>query len=59
MDWIDATVFPEGASGPGSTRGSCAPGGDPNELIETVPDSTVIFSNIKFGPIGSTFDAPA
>ncbi|KFA70453.1 hypothetical protein S40285_00669 [Stachybotrys chlorohalonatus IBT 40285] len=59
MKWLDGSVFPEGATGPGSSRGSCAPGGDANDLIDSAPDSSVIFSNIKFGPIGSTFDAPA
>jgi cellulose 1,4-beta-cellobiosidase len=59
MKWLDGSVFPEDATGPGSSRGSCAPGGDANDLIDSAPDSSVIFSNIKFGPIGSTFDAPA
>jgi cellulose 1,4-beta-cellobiosidase len=59
MLWLDST-FPVDASGPGAERGSCATdSGDPDETVDQHPDSTVLFSNIKFGPIGSTFDAPA
>ncbi|KAH7329339.1 glycoside hydrolase [Stachybotrys elegans] len=58
MLWLDSN-FPVGETGPGTSRGSCPTDGDANDLVEQVPDSTVIFSNIKFGPIGSTFDAPA
>jgi cellulose 1,4-beta-cellobiosidase len=59
MLWLDST-FPVDATGPGSERGSCATdSGDPDEVVDQHPDSTVLFSNIKFGPIGSTFDAPA
>jgi cellulose 1,4-beta-cellobiosidase len=59
MLWLDST-FPVDGSGPGTERGSCATdSGDPDEVVANAPGSTVKFSNIKFGPIGSTFDAPA
>ncbi|KAK2773205.1 hypothetical protein FQN53_004244 [Emmonsiellopsis sp. PD_33] len=62
MLWLDST-YPVDAdpAQPGVARGPCpTDSGDPAELIETVPDSTVKFSNIRFGPIGSTFaGAPA
>ena len=58
MLWLDST-FPIDGSGPGFERGSCSTdSGVPSELEEDVPGATVIFSNIKFGPIGSTFAAP-
>ncbi|KAH8179925.1 glycosyl hydrolase family 7 domain-containing protein [Sarocladium implicatum] len=57
MLWLDST-FPVDGSGPGYERGSCSTdSGVPSELEESVPDATVVFSNIKFGPIGSTFSA--
>jgi cellulose 1,4-beta-cellobiosidase len=57
MLWLDST-FPVDGSGPGYERGSCSTdSGVPAELEAEGPDSTVIFSNIKFGPIGSTFSA--
>lgn len=55
MLWLDST-FPVTGSGPGYERGSCSTdSGVPSELEAEVPDATVVFSNIKFGPIGSTF----
>lgn len=55
MLWLDST-YPEGSTLPGADRGSCAAdSGDPTELEQTVPNSNVAFSNIKFGPVGSTF----
>lgn len=59
MLWLDST-FPVDKSGPGTERGSCSTdSGVPSEIEAEVPGSTVMFSNIKFGPIGSTFKAPA
>lgn len=59
MLWLDST-YPIDESGPGYDRGSCATdSGVPSDIETSVPDSTVVFSNIKFGPIGSTFAAPA
>ncbi|KAL4905352.1 putative 1,4-beta-D-glucan cellobiohydrolase A [Aspergillus multicolor] len=57
MMWLDST-YPEDAdpSEPGIARGTCAHGaGDPDVVESEHPDASVTFSNIKFGPIGSTF----
>ncbi|KAF4989709.1 hypothetical protein FDECE_14624 [Fusarium decemcellulare] len=55
MLWLDST-YPKGSTTPGSARGSCSESsGVPAELEKNVPNSSVSFSNIKFGPIGSTF----
>lgn len=61
MLWLDSDYPTDGdPSQPGVSRGPCpTDSGDPDELVSSVPDSTVIFSNIKFGPIGSTFDEGA
>ncbi|KAH7068976.1 exoglucanase-like protein 1 precursor [Paraphoma chrysanthemicola] len=62
MLWLDSVAFPTDAdpAKPGISRGTCAiDSGKPEELEANSPDSTVIFSNIKFGTIGSTFKAPA
>lgn len=57
MLWLDA-VYPPGATGPGTERGSCAAdSGDPDDTIAQQGDATVQFSNIKFGPIGSTYNS--
>lgn len=57
MLWLDST-YPEGATGPGAERGSCSPtSGDPDETVANYPDAAVQFSNIKFGPIGSTYNS--
>ncbi|KAH8423049.1 glycoside hydrolase family 7 protein [Aspergillus melleus] len=59
MKWLDST-YPEDSTALGSARGTCEPGeGDPDKVRSAHPDATVTFSNIKFGPIGSTFDAPS
>jgi cellulose 1,4-beta-cellobiosidase len=53
MHWLDA-VYPDGGTAPGNLRGPCPPdGGDPAELENSVPNSSVTFSNLKIGPIGS------
>ncbi|KAH6695437.1 exoglucanase [Plectosphaerella plurivora] len=55
MLWLDST-FPVGATGPGTERGSCSTSsGVPADTISQQGDATVQFSNIKFGPIGSTY----
>lgn len=55
MLWLDST-YPKGSTTPGSARGSCPEdSGDPDTLEKEVPNSSVSFSNIKFGPIGSTY----
>ncbi|CAK5284009.1 unnamed protein product [Mycena citricolor] len=57
MLWLDA-AYPtnSSASAPGVTRGPCtATSGDPKTVQAQQPNAQVIFSNIKTGPIGSTF----
>lgn len=57
MRWLDSN-YPEDSTDVGASRGPCpSDGGDPDDLRESVPGSSVVFSNIKFGPIGSTFNA--
>jgi cellulose 1,4-beta-cellobiosidase len=59
MNWLDST-YPVGGTAPGNLRGDCAAtDGDPATVEAAHPGATVTFSNIKFGPIGSTFDAGA
>lgn len=61
MLWLDST-YPtdKDASTPGVARGSCATSsGKPEDLESASGDSTVIYSNIKYGPIGSTFKQPS
>ncbi|KAG9249822.1 exoglucanase [Emericellopsis atlantica] len=56
MLWLDG-LYPRDSdpSEPGNLRGDCpASSGVPSEVIDTYPDSYVTWSNIKFGPIGST-----
>lgn len=55
MLWLDST-YPANSSKRGRKRGSCSTSsGLPSDVENSVPDSTVVFSNIRFGPIGSTF----
>jgi cellulose 1,4-beta-cellobiosidase len=55
MLWLDSTWPIDGAGKPGAERGACATtSGVPAEVEAQVPNSNVMFSNIKFGPIGST-----
>ncbi|KAK2016767.1 family 7 glycosyl hydrolase [Colletotrichum eremochloae] len=59
MLWLDST-FPATATpgSPGADRGSCpTTSGVPADLEANVPNSNVKFSNIKFGPINSTFNS--
>ncbi|KAL2808043.1 putative 1,4-beta-D-glucan cellobiohydrolase A [Aspergillus granulosus] len=59
MMWLDST-YPTDAdpSEPGVARGTCEHGaGDPDVVESESPNSSVTFSNIKFGPVGSTFDS--
>ncbi|PKY02494.1 1,4-beta-D-glucan cellobiohydrolase B [Aspergillus campestris IBT 28561] len=61
MMWLDST-YPEDAEAGrlGVGRGTCEPhAGDPEKVESASGDASVTFSNIKFGPIGSTFKAPA
>jgi cellulose 1,4-beta-cellobiosidase len=59
MLWLDST-YPTDGTSPGDFRGSCATtSGAPSDVEANAPNSNVIYSNIKFGPINSTFDATA
>lgn len=61
MLWLDST-YPTDADPetPGVARGTCpTDSGKPEDVEANHPDATVVFSNIKFGPIGSTFAQPA
>merc|ERR1711904_288110 len=55
MLWLDSSD-PPGKTGPGVQRGPCDPStGVPSETREKYPDSSVVYSNIKVGTLGSTF----
>nr|AGV05127.1 glycoside hydrolase family 7 protein [Canariomyces microsporus] len=55
MLWLDSTYPVDGAGVPGAERGECATtSGVPAEVEAQAPNSNVIFSNIRFGPINST-----
>ncbi|KAJ6583518.1 major cellobiohydrolase [Mycena vulgaris] len=57
MLWLDSN-YPTDAdpSAPGVSRGPCsATSGDPKTVESTEASNYVVFSDIKFGPIGSTF----
>jgi len=57
MLWLDAiypTDVPEDT--PGVVRGPCPKdGGDPEDVEAEHPDASVTFSDLKIGPIGSTY----
>jgi len=58
MLWLDSTYPPE-KTGYGGPRGSCAAdSGVPADVESQSPGASVTYSNIKFGPINSTFAAP-
>ncbi|PIL25014.1 hypothetical protein GSI_12902 [Ganoderma sinense ZZ0214-1] len=57
MLWLDSD-YPTDAnpSSPGVSRGPCATSsGVPATVESQSPGATVVFSNLKFGPIGSTY----
>ncbi|KAI0477685.1 glycoside hydrolase [Xylariaceae sp. FL0804] len=59
MLWLDST-YPtnDTDSTPGAARGTCATtSGVPADVESSQASDTVIYSNIKFGPINSTFTA--
>lgn len=61
MLWLDSN-YPTDAdpAKPGVARGDCPiTSGVPAEVEAANPNAQVVFSNIKFGPIGSTFAQPA
>ncbi|KAJ8075098.1 hypothetical protein PM082_019425 [Marasmius tenuissimus] len=57
MLWLDSNYPTEAnPSTPGIARGTCAADSGAPETVESQhPDASVTFSNIKVGPIGSTF----
>ncbi|KKK12991.1 hypothetical protein ARAM_000917 [Aspergillus rambellii] len=59
MLWLDST-YPTGAPAtqPGAARGTCSTGsGVPADVEASSPNAHVVYSNIKFGPLGSTFNS--
>jgi cellulose 1,4-beta-cellobiosidase len=59
MNWLDSH-FPTDAdiAKPGVARGNCNPeAGLPATVEKEHPDSSVTFSNLKYGAINSTFSA--
>ena len=61
MLWLVST-YPTDAdpSKLGVARGTCSTSsGKPEDLEKNSPNSSVVFSNIRFGPIGSTFNQAA
>jgi cellulose 1,4-beta-cellobiosidase len=57
MLWLDSDYPTTGSpTTPGISRGSCATSsGRPDDVESRYPNANVIYSNIKYGPIGSTF----
>merc|ERR1711967_126785 len=54
MLWLDST-YPVGSTDPGAMRGNCSPdSGVPKDVETNQAKANVKFSDIKFGPIGST-----
>jgi cellulose 1,4-beta-cellobiosidase len=58
MLWLDST-YPTTATTLGSERGTCDVTSGVPAAVESAGAASVIYSNIKFGPIGSTFKQPA
>ena len=58
MGWLDAVNYPTNSTGLGSARGTCATdAGAPSDIESKNADASVTFSNIRFGPINSTFSS--
>jgi cellulose 1,4-beta-cellobiosidase len=58
MLWLDST-YPTDSTKLGSERGECpTSSGVPADVESASASASVTYSNIKFGPIGSTFKAP-
>ncbi|KAH9932018.1 cellobiohydrolaseI [Epithele typhae] len=57
MLWLDSNYpLDKSASTPGVSRGPCSTSsGVPANVESQSPGATVVFSNIKYGPIGSTY----
>jgi len=57
MLWLDST-YPTTNTAPGGPRGTCAvTSGVPADVESASPGASVTYSNIKFGPINSTYTA--
>src|SRR5699024_3472369 len=57
MLWLDST-YPKDSTKTGAKRGPCSTdSGKPNDVENKYPDANVIYSNIRVGPINSTFHA--
>lgn len=57
MLWLDST-YPTTSTKPGAARGTCpTTSGQPTDVESNYPNSSVTYSNIKIGPIGSTFNS--
>lgn len=55
MLWLDST-YPTTATGLGAVRGTCATtSGVPADVESASPGANVVYSNIRFGPINSTY----
>ncbi|KAH6657326.1 putative cellulose 1, 4-beta-cellobiosidase [Truncatella angustata] len=55
MLWLDSTYPPEKEGEPGAARGDCAQSsGVPSDVESNIPNAQVVWSNIRFGPVGST-----
>ncbi|KAF4570100.1 Exoglucanase 1 [Pleurotus pulmonarius] len=57
MLWLDSDYpLDKSPSEPGVSRGACATStGNPDDVVANHPNASVTFSNIKYGPIGSTY----
>jgi cellulose 1,4-beta-cellobiosidase len=57
MLWLDSSYpLDKDSSTPGVARGACpTDSGKPTDVEKNSPNASVIYSNIKFGPIGSTY----
>lgn len=55
MLWLDSSYPPEKAGQPGGDRGDCPQSsGVPSDVESSNANARVVWSNIRFGPIGST-----
>ncbi|CAG8120915.1 unnamed protein product [Penicillium salamii] len=60
MQWLDGEKYPADAKdgAAGTARGTCASGaGDPDKVESESGSAKVTYSNIKVGPIGSTYSS--
>jgi cellulose 1,4-beta-cellobiosidase len=55
--WLDST-YPTTSTKPGAARGTCPiTSGQPTDVETNSPNPSVTFSNLKIGPLGSTFSS--